>query len=372
MVERFARQTGRMVLIDLARPDSKESAKRGGRLVFRERFRRFLTRHYPSWKLAEISAEPDLAHSLSPAFPRAFLRKGNSGAAAIAAPPEGMDASFILSFGLIWLDYLRRREPRLAIERLVLFLPAGGEQITRQRIPYLDPARVRCDVFAYSAADFALRLDPGDCGNLDTKLEVFRWAPPETQAWVDRLKDLPEVECVENNGGSISLRVRGVEFARTAGNELLFGLQKRAAAREHNLEEIERLAAELVSLRSPGSDGPLYRQNPEEWLASQVRASLNVVDASLLPAPISLPLPLADANTDLIYVLFSFSDGVNKSTYDLLPDLIPGQPPYLISSLCCILHRLRKDVGQCESPIFVRDWPARPINVSLSIEHLLE
>src|SRR5579862_4126513 len=141
VVERFARNVGPLFLLDLARPDSREKGRRGGRLVFRERFRRFLTRQLPLWKLAEISAEQDLEHSLSPGFPRAFLRKGQSGVAAIAAAPDGMDPSGILSFGLIWLDYLRRREPRVTVERLVLLLPAGSERATCHRIPFLDPGR---------------------------------------------------------------------------------------------------------------------------------------------------------------------------------------------------------------------------------------
>ena len=139
VVERFARNVGPMFLIDMACPDSREAGRRGGRLVFRERFRRFLTRQFPAWKLAEISAEQDLQHSLSPVFPRALLRRGQSAVAAIAATPDCLDTSSILSFGLIWLDYLRRREQRLAVERLVLLLPAGAEQSTCQRIPYLDP-----------------------------------------------------------------------------------------------------------------------------------------------------------------------------------------------------------------------------------------
>ncbi len=249
VVEHFARSVGRMFLIDMAQPDSRETSRRGGRLVFRERFRRFLTRQYPAWKLAEISAEQDLQHSLSPVFPRAFLRRGQSAVAAIAAAPDCLDSSLILSFGLIWLDYLR------------------------------------CEVFMYSAEDYAVRVDPGDYGNLDTKLEVFRHSPAEAQAWVDRLKALPRVECVENNNGSVSLRVLGVEFARTSGNELLFGLRKRAAAREWNIPEIERLAAELAALRL-FSGGQLHLQDPEEWLAAQVRASLEVVDASLRAAPL--------------------------------------------------------------------------------------
>ncbi len=290
VVERFARNVGPLFLLDLARPDSREKGRRGGRLVFRERFRRFLTRQLPLWKLAEISAEQDLEHSLSPGFPRAFLRKGQSGVAAIAAAPDGMDPSAILSFGLIWLDYLRRREPRLTVERLILLLPAGAERATCHRIPFLDPGRAACEVFAYSAEDYAVRLDPGDYGNLDTKLDAFRPPDAAAQAWVDRLKGLPEVECVQNNCGGAGLRVRGLEFARTSGSEVLFGLRKRAAARESNFAEIERLVSDLSLLRGkPG--GALYHQDPEEWLASQVRAQLDTVDASLRAAPVYSQAP---------------------------------------------------------------------------------
>ena len=88
-VERFARREGRMFLLDLARPSGAEMGRRSGRLVFRERFRLFLRRQFPEWTLAELSAEPNLEYSLSPAFPRAFLRHGQHGWAAIACPPEG-------------------------------------------------------------------------------------------------------------------------------------------------------------------------------------------------------------------------------------------------------------------------------------------
>jgi len=57
VVERFARGAGTLFLIDMARPDSRETGRRGGRLVFRERFRHFLTRQFPAWKLTDLSAE---------------------------------------------------------------------------------------------------------------------------------------------------------------------------------------------------------------------------------------------------------------------------------------------------------------------------
>ncbi len=102
-VERFARRLGQVFLLDMARRAGADLGRRGARLVFRERFRLFLRRQFTQWNLAELSAEPNLEHSLSPAFPRAFLRYGQHGWAALACPPEG-DASAALSFALIWLD----------------------------------------------------------------------------------------------------------------------------------------------------------------------------------------------------------------------------------------------------------------------------
>ena len=88
VVEQFARKEGRLYLIDLARPSSQDFERRSERLVFRERFRQFLTRQFADWTLAEISAEPNLEASLSPSYPRAFLRRGRSGWAAIGAAGE--------------------------------------------------------------------------------------------------------------------------------------------------------------------------------------------------------------------------------------------------------------------------------------------
>ena len=145
-VERFARREGRMFLLDLARRAGAEMGRRSGRLVFRERFRLFLRRQFPEWKLAELSAEANLEFSLSPAFPRAFLRHGQHGWAAIACPPES-DAAAVVSFGLIWLTYLRGRERRVAVEGLAIYVPAGRERAAALRLLCLDPAAARFELF---------------------------------------------------------------------------------------------------------------------------------------------------------------------------------------------------------------------------------
>src|SRR5579885_2158791 len=105
-VERFARREGQMFLLDLSRRSGADFGRRSGKLVFRERFRLFLRRQFPEWNLADLSADPNLEYSLSPSYPRAFLRHGQHGWAAIACPPD-VDAAGALSFGLIWLAHLR-------------------------------------------------------------------------------------------------------------------------------------------------------------------------------------------------------------------------------------------------------------------------
>ena len=292
-VERFPRREGQIFLLDLARRAGADMGRRSGRLVFRERFRLFLRHQFPEWKVAELSAEANLEFSLSPAFPRAFLRHGQHGWAAIACPPAA-DAAAVLSFGLIWLTYLRGRERKMVVEGLALYVPAGHERAAALRLLCLDPAAARFELFTYGEEDFVVRIDPRDHGNLDTRLEPCRRpAPNQLETW-ERITSLPGVERVVKHDGRVSLRVRGIEFAELRGGELLFGLGDRRPAREHHTAEIERLVEELDRARSPEAEDrghPLYRQSPEAWLESQARAQIETLDATLLCDPIYDQVP---------------------------------------------------------------------------------
>jgi hypothetical protein len=293
VVERFARREGQLFLLDMARGQSAEIGRRSGRMVFRERFRLFLRRQFPEWKLAELSTEANLESSLSPAYPRALLRHGGHAWAAIACPPEG-DAAAVLSFGLIWLDYLHGREKRLAVSGLVVYVPIRKERAAALRLLCLNPAAARFELFAYTEDDAVLRIDPRDHGNLDTRLEPCRRADPNAAEGWEALAAQPGVERVARHDGRISLRVRGLEFAELSPAGLLFGLHERHAAAESQAAEIARLAWELDRARSPESADrlhPLYRQSPEAWLESQVRADIQTVDATLLRDPVYGQVP---------------------------------------------------------------------------------
>lgn len=170
LVEHFGARAGVLTLIDLERTSPVAAARRSTRLRYRERFRESLHRQFPGWRVVELSTEPDLQHSLSPAYSRALLRKGALAMAAIGAPENAVAPEAALSFGLIWLDYLRRREPRLTVEALALFVPAGRENALCHRIRFLDPRAARYFVFVQDGAHYEQMVEPGDYTNLDTRL----------------------------------------------------------------------------------------------------------------------------------------------------------------------------------------------------------
>jgi hypothetical protein len=175
--ERFGKKTGTLLVVDRGRPAVMDASRRATRLRLRERFRRFLARQFTGWTIVGLTTETDLENSLSPAYPRAMLARGKCAWAAIAAPDEATAADHILTFGLIWLDYLRRRERRrLTVEGLCLFVPAGKALTTCLRGRWLNPLAAQAAVFIYDA-DWEEPLDFGSHGNLDTRIEPAAQLP---------------------------------------------------------------------------------------------------------------------------------------------------------------------------------------------------
>ncbi|MBI4905461.1 MAG: hypothetical protein HY820_17640 [Acidobacteria bacterium] len=167
--ERFGGKPGVLVLYDAFRPSNAGIAQKGRRLVFAQGFRHFLEREFPGARIERLHTDADLENSLSPAYPRALIKYQGAHLAAIAAPPRS-DVDGVLSFGLIWLDYLRRAGRGLHVGGLVLFVPHGREQTTCLRLQCLDPQVACYRLFAFDEADCTVAVDLTDCGNLDTHL----------------------------------------------------------------------------------------------------------------------------------------------------------------------------------------------------------
>jgi hypothetical protein len=269
-----------------------------------------LSRQYPGWRVVELSTETDLQHSLSPSYPRALLRKGATGMAAIGAAEDSLDPEGALTFGLIWLDYLRRREQDLAVSGLAIFLPAGKESTACHRVRYLNPRAARYAVFVHHKDGTEEPVDPQDYTNFDTRVEPCH--RPEGATWAERLAAIEGVERREHPDGSVSWAVGGLEFARVSSGRITFGLDEKVSGDETGLREIEALGQGLAQMRCSGAPhrGPLYKRHPEAWLESQVRAQIEQIDARLLPHPLYGQVPqFAAGERGLLDILAVDRDG---------------------------------------------------------------
>ncbi len=307
-VERFGKRSGTLSLIDTAR--AQELTRRVSRHAYREMFRRSLSRQFATWRLAELTTEADLEHSLSPSYPRALIRCGSRAWAAIGAGPDSA-VDGVVTFGLIWLDYLRARERRLTVEGLALFLPAGAERTTCSRLRWMNPEAAQFAAFVTTEDGYEDRLDLADYGNVETRLEHCTRAMPSASQSVEELAAeiarTAGVERIPRPDGSASLRVRGLEFARIKANVLEYGLETTRKATASNIGEIVGLARHIAGFRSPeagGRQNVLYTRNPEGWLESQVRAHIQDIDATLEPATVYGQVPAFTAgDRDLIDLL---------------------------------------------------------------------
>ncbi len=298
ITRRLGRAEGQLLVLDLARAGSRQE-RQAGRLEFRERFRRILARQFGGWELAQISAAADLEHSLSPAYARALLRRGQRAFAVIGADPEADLAACdsILSFGLIWLDYLRGREPKRVVEGLKLFVPQGRSATTGNRLAYLDRERARYELYDLASDGSVALVEEASYPNLATTLEPALPAPELSAVvagWVERLESRFRAERVARADGLISLRIRGLEFARASGRVMTYGQDEDHPVSETNFDRVEELAGRLDRARrveNADLQEWFYRAAPERWLESLVRRDLSTVDGALLPEPLYSQVP---------------------------------------------------------------------------------
>jgi len=284
--ERFPKTLGEMQIADLAAPEGVEWRRKSSRVAFRDRFRLVLAREFPGWGIEDVSSDPNLEESLSASWVRGYLRRGSAGIAVMAAPPDAADVAGVVPAGLIWLDYLRRREKKITIARLLLYAPMGLEKETAFRAALVNPAIATCELFAYDERDATGAIDFLDAGNVESTLPPCR-RPSQPNLELPALRDLPaEVEAVEQSDGAVSLRVYGLEFGRAANGRLFCGLKRK---RPCTPAALSSLAAEVVRVRREDAGDrqhPLFLQSPEGWLESQVRANPQAIDPSLRLAPI--------------------------------------------------------------------------------------
>ncbi len=293
LTERFPKTQAEMQIADLAAPQGRELGRRTSRHAFRERFHLMLAREFPEWRIEEVSSDANLEQSLSPSYTRAFLRLGTQGIAVMAAAPDAPACAGIVAFGLIWLDYLGRREKAVSLGRLLLFVPLGSERDVASRAACIDPGKISCQLIAFDEKDRAGAVDFADAGNIDSTLPPCR-RPAAPNAEPGNL-NIEDVDRVEQADGSIAMQVRGLEFARMSAGKIFCGIARR---RRSTVETAIAMAHEIARVRDANAEDrqhPFYALNPEGWLESLVREHPEAIDASLRPVPIYGQVPIFSA-----------------------------------------------------------------------------
>ncbi|MDQ2839681.1 MAG: hypothetical protein M3Y72_01300 [Acidobacteriota bacterium] len=255
---------------------------RSGRQSFAEQFRRMLCRQFPAWNIETLTSAIDLRRSFSAAFPRAHLARGNRHVAALACPSPDAEPA-ILTSALLWFDYLRAQIGSLDQLSLCLFLPERAGNLTAHRLHWLSGIPLRTRLFLFNQHGMAGEVDPKDLGNLETRL-TSHYTPaqlsPELKLLVSRLAGQSNVGCCPEVNGAISIRFRGLEFARIEGGQILLGIETKEQVGLSETRRVEEFASNLA---------PLIRALPafpERWFESSVRSNLEILDPSLLSEPV--------------------------------------------------------------------------------------
>lgn len=301
-----------LALVDAARKSNSLELK-SGPAQFREALRRMLARDFPDWTIEQITSAPDLERSLSGLYARGWIAQGQARWAFIGASARAGSAACdqILTFGLIWLDETRRRAKKKAVAGLHIFLPHGHTRTTANRLAFLRRDRWQFRLHEYDAKNHLATIDERDLGNLHTELLPCRALSEPTDpatGWIAQLRKLPGVEAVAGQDGLLSLRVRGLGFARAGGGVLTSGLERQIPVTAPRFEQVVLLARELARFRSPDAAdrlNPLYRKYPESWLESMVRRNLRTIDSTLREPLYTHPLSIAGADRGIIDLLAS-------------------------------------------------------------------
>ncbi len=311
-VQRFGGTTGKLTFLDLDRPQSSLVATKGERQTFGEQFRRMLRRRFPGWDIAALSSASDLRRSFAAAFPRAHLRRGNQHLAALACPTFDEEPA-LLSAALLWFDYLRDQLDPAARLSLALFLPESAGNVTAHRLRWLTGQPLGTSLFRFNEHGMAGEVDARDLGNLDTRVNSqyvpVRLSSELTEA-ISRLQGIEGVGCCPETGGAISIRFRGLEFARIERGRILLGIESGQEITFGEMARVENFALHLARLKSSESRLTELPAFPERWFESAVRANLQVLDPELLSSPVhGQVLTFAGGQRELVDLLAISSSG---------------------------------------------------------------
>ena len=173
-VHRFGRpKPGKL---EFLRKDSPRPAARLTREKFRAQFRRWLADAFSEARIGPLTSAADLEHSFSGLYTRgSLIEQGRQWAVlAVSANESAAAVDGILTFGLLWFDWMQKHNERQVIAGLRLFVPENSSGKLLHRAQGTGPS-AKIEVYEFGAAPGRMRkLDRHDIGNVESWLTPRR------------------------------------------------------------------------------------------------------------------------------------------------------------------------------------------------------
>src|SRR5437870_277740 len=277
------------VKLEIFRQRDRRSAfvRKTSRSAYAHLLGRILKREFPELKASKLSISSDLEHSFSPVYGRGVLHRGRSSFALLGINDQESQSSIdaALTFGLLWLHYLRQREIRAVVEGLKLIVPQGTSAVLRERIARLDHSAAKFELYELDEREQSLEvMDCSDRGNIATKLVRAVDQPAARERFAASVEhvlalvpDAQRVALSASSPAELSFRLHGLEFARArweaGAQQITFGAGAHETALTVESEPLfGALAAHLFAARRADGErrDALFRMQPERWLESLV------------------------------------------------------------------------------------------------------
>jgi hypothetical protein len=282
---------------------------------------RLLPRYFPDFQVEGLRTAMDLERSFGPSYARGTLVRGNSAWALIAINSEESQSLIdgILTLGVLWLHHCREHSGgRRLYEGLRVILPRGRAAVTAARMAWMSARAAKWELYELDEKTEELyQREYSDQGNCESRLvhapnitaaqERFKSAIQRVQALLPA-HAVAEMEIAFRSGSEVGLLWNGLEFARvrtsasdnnfTRSEEILFGSGANASLlTDESALKLREMVGELIARRRTSGDkrDTLYRQQPERWLESMLRRSLDSVDAMIEPQPVYAQVPAFSA-----------------------------------------------------------------------------
>ncbi|MDD5541729.1 MAG: hypothetical protein PHX83_00985 [Acidobacteriia bacterium] len=274
---------------------------RAARRQFAHKLACLLQARFPGLLVEKLLTSKNLAQSFSEHYARgvALMRSSRWGLFGVNRSESPATVDAMLSYALIWLNYLQAQSARARLDGMVLVVPKDSGIFLTPRMGLIRSPGIHIELL--EADDEMENLDTAcskDYGNLESRLsKVDRVPLPAEEIPWDALPPClkraeSEIEIVHRAASRFfSIRYHGLEFARLTEErvpKISYGVSPIESSYDRSKEpELERLWKELQQFRRPDCPDPhhpYFRLQAERWLESLVLRDIRKISNDLNPA----------------------------------------------------------------------------------------